>query len=711
LNGGRAARAAEGSRAGAQSWTGGAIALLLTAVALYSWSYRDQWVASAPAASFRIAAGNLLIALIAGGVVALLCRFIVGRWWPRAPALYVGVLSASLIMLLTLSPGVSRLGWLIMVLVIVGCSTAAGTALWTVRKGSRRRRGWVTLAIAAAIGFAATIGLLVPRGSPPTPLAEEPSVPAASADFARPGPHQVAMLTYGSGEDRLREEYRNVDFTTDTVDLSEILEGWEGADGGVHTQRWGFDATNLPLNARAWYPTEGGPYPLAVIVHGNKSSAAYSESGYDYLAKQLASHGFVTVAIDENFLNTTLLDSSAPIQGSEIARSVLILEHLAMLAGEESQLGTLEGKLDPSQISLIGHSRGGEAVATASALNTVGEIPEHPQYRLPSGFGIESVVALAPTDGQYQPGGKPVALSGVNYLVLHGSHDVDVASFAGANQYARTAPTEEQFKAMLYVGGANHSQFNSAWGRRDIGNGLPKLFINTATLLEPSQQRLLAAGYTTAFLEATIKGGPGEELFRDHRAGRAWLPATRYLGAHASGNQVELLTGTDDAEKETGSLAGSTVAASGASVWREAANAMRAGPSDERVQVLTGDGGRALGLTVELAEPVDLSSHANIILDAAIGDGTSRLPLQLTLTDASGESSTSAVPYGAPPPIVGDALMASWMRVGGSFEPILESLVVPLEDFAEVNLSEVTAVQITAQPYEGTLLIGRIAAD
>ena len=53
------------------------------------------------------------------------------------------------------------------------------------------------------------------------------------------------------------------------------------------------------------------------------------------------------------------------------------------------------------------------------------------------GFGIRAVVAIAPSDGQYKPAGKPAPLSGVSYLLLQGGHDGDVSIFLGERLYRR----------------------------------------------------------------------------------------------------------------------------------------------------------------------------------------------------------------------------------------------------------------------------------
>ncbi|MCZ4142535.1 alpha/beta hydrolase, partial [Escherichia coli] len=160
----------------------------------------------------------------------------------------------------------------------------------------------------------------------------------------------------------------------------------------------------------------------------------------------------------------------------------LMLEHLKTWDKWNSTEGNpFYGKVNMQRIGLIGHSRGGEAVTTAAAYNEMTSYPEDDNIKFDYHFNIRSIVSIAGTDGQYQPAGQPIALKDVNYLALHGSNDMDVSSFAGANQYHRTQFTGNNgfFKPYVYIYGANHGQFNNEWGKHD-GVGLGNMLFNTA---------------------------------------------------------------------------------------------------------------------------------------------------------------------------------------------------------------------------------------
>ena len=83
-------------------------------------------------------------------------------------------------------------------------------------------------------------------------------------------------------------------------------------------------------------------------------------------------------------------------------------------------------------MSLIGHSRGGEAVAHAALLNKLPYYSDDATIKLDYNYNIKSIIAIAPVDGQYAPGNTRTKLKDINYFVIHGSQDGDVTSFAGA---------------------------------------------------------------------------------------------------------------------------------------------------------------------------------------------------------------------------------------------------------------------------------------
>ncbi|TXN19209.1 hypothetical protein FV220_25210, partial [Methylobacterium sp. WL19] len=184
----------------------------------------------------------------------------------------------------------------------------------------------------------------------------------------------------------------------------------EAADGpfAVTTGSYRFAGRDEPLVAsdrkvdlwaEVYRPTtlSDGPLPVAVFLHGNHGTcgtfdkelqvrvdygSSYTQTGkceagevvvpnhlgYEYLAKELASWGYIVVSINAN----RGITSAAGIPGDaglNLMRGRLVLRHLALLSdwtrgtGQIPPPATLNfnprGTMDLSQVGMMGHSRGG----------------------------------------------------------------------------------------------------------------------------------------------------------------------------------------------------------------------------------------------------------------------------------------------------------------------------------------------------------------
>lgn len=386
-------------------------------------------------------------------------------------------------------------------------------------------------------------------------------------DPSQRGPLAVRRLYYGNGTDRHRPEFRDsVTLRTATVDGSKLAAAPDPGQAKVRRKYWGFDFSKLPVNGRVWYPEGPGPYPLVLIVHGNHNMKEFSDPGYGYLGELLASRGFILASVDENFLNGFM-------RGENDARGWMLLKHLeAWRTFNDSAGSPLFGKVDMGNIALMGHSRGGEAVAVAGLFNRLTHYPDDANVRFNFGFGIKSLVAIAPVDGQYRPAEKGTPLVDYNYLVMHGTHDGDVSTFNGLAQYERVrfSGRGDYFKSAFLVYRANHGQWNTVWGSTD-GGERSRRYLDLRSFITQADQRRFAEVVITAFLESTLKGQEGYlPLFRDHRAAGAWLPRTMYITRFQESAFRTIADGEDDVDVTT---AGSGARASGDSLatWKEAA--------------------------------------------------------------------------------------------------------------------------------------------
>ena len=475
---------------------------------------------------------------------------------------------------------------------VVFAFSLAGAGVWVIIRGGMKHRTFgnrVLLAVTTSTGLVGIVFMLSwfwnEGYSTETPvnaaaLTGAPVAPILKPDPSLSGPLEVKYLTYGSGTDKRRIEYGSkADLTSRSVDGSKMIDGWNGPGGWARTRYWGFDAKKIPLQARVWYPNGPGPFPLVLIVHGNHSMEDFSEPGYEYLGQLLASRGFILASIDEDFLNGSISDAllsspgaKAGLKGENDARAWLLLEHFRLWREWTKKDGNpFLGKVDWNNLSLIGHSRGGEAVATAAAFNRLPFYPDNALVRFDYGFNIRSVIAIAPCDGQYQPGSLPTKLKDINYLVIQGSHDMDVQSFMGSRQFSRVSFSGQGhfIKCALYIYGANHGQFNSVWGRTDYTSPIIEM-MNVKPVMPFKDQQKICKAYISAFLEATLHGEREyEKIFQDYRCARSWLPSTLYLSHYIDSDTQMVATFQEDVDLTSGDLPAVQINGENLKLWAE----------------------------------------------------------------------------------------------------------------------------------------------
>ena len=459
-------------------------------------------------------------------------------------------------------------------------------------------------------------------------------------DPGQPGPYDVLTLFYGSGTDKNRPEYRDsVTITTPTVDVSTMVD--LGSSAKERNEYWGFTPEEMPLNARVWYPDGDGPFPLVLVVHGNHNMRDFSDPGYDYLGELMASRGYILASVDENFIN-------GGIRGENDARGWFLLRHAKLFEefNEESD-NPFEGKVDMGNVVLIGHSRGGEAVANAAAFNRLSHYPDDASLTFDFDLAIKGIISIAPVDGQYLPTGRKVVVEDVSYLTFHGSHDGDVTSFHGLRIYDRlqfTDPDEFNFKSAVYVYRANHGQWNSVWGSFDGGPRSAR-FLDLRGLIPEEDQRRFGEIYVSAFLDIVTKGDKRYlPIFRDHRVIGEWLPETMYITRFETSDFRALASFEEDIDVTSGTEAGVVLRGDSLATWKEeilqlrSSNRANTSASQENQAVTVGWNNRIAGgdttrhgpparYTIEL--PTYLASNwglsASTTLDFMLGP-TPRVP-------------------------------------------------------------------------------------
>jgi hypothetical protein len=650
---------------------------------------------------------GIVVALAAGAVVLIVVRLLAAL-----PARFPVVLSGCSCVLFFHFFAGSPLERAIPTLATIVPAAAGGAAvglLFASRSPGASRR----LRLAAIAGLAASVAAaaidvrwLLAAGEldpPAIDAAARTGAPARELDLpdpSRPGEHRVRRLFYGSGADRRRPEYGpRVDLRTRPVDGRPFLRGWDGLEGWARTRYWGFDASALPVDGRLWVPEGEGPFPLVIVVHGMHPMEDGSEPGYDYLGEHLASHGFVAALIDEDFLNTApwSIVGGGWLDGANAARGFLVLAHLGALRGWNGEAGgLLHGKVDLGRVALIGHSKGGEAIATAAAFNGLPCHPDDANLRFEHGFGIRALVALSATDSQYLPGGSRIALDDVDYLALQGSDDGDVRSFYATAQYERIAwrGGGDHFKAAVYVHHANHGQWNRVWGAYDEPRLPRRLWFNRRPILSAAAQEQVARAYVTAFLDASLKGDRRYLPFlQDHRAGRRWLPDTIYLQRFERSSTRWLARFDEDLDVTTATIPGSRIAGERLDVWREQLLEPEPipGGAEGRAVFLGWDTAKRgiASYTVTLPEgAVEADPRGSLVLalaDAAgVPKGAPREPVDLTIELVDRAGRAARLPLGSAcllEPQLETRLWKGWPAHQGRREIVLQTFDLPLAGF------------------------------
>ncbi len=455
----------------------------------------------------------------------------------------------------------------------------------------------------------------------------------AAANPAERGSYAVKTLFYGNGNDVRRPEYgKSVAIRTGTVDASAFFKDFKGWKANLRKRYWGFGMDKLPLNGRVWYPDGPGPFPLVLIVHGNHDMAEFSDPGYAYLGELLASRGFIVASLDENFLNSGLFHDPPKQQA---VRGWMLLEHLKLWRKWNGTQGNpFFKKIDVENVALMGHSRGGEAAATAALFNTLSYYPDDATIQFHYGFPIKAIVAIAPADGQYKPAGQWRIIQDVNYFTIQGANDADVSSFMGSRQWdhVRFTGNGSFFKAELYIYRANHGQFNTVWGRTDVG-APQNWFLNLHPLLSGEDQRKIAKIYLSAFLEATLHNRREYiPLFEDYRRVRDWLPQTLYINRYLDSSSRIISDFSEDTDVTTTTVAGGHLQGKDLTVWREGRIPYRRGDRDYNGVFLGWNREHdkkskeppaatySVDLPGNVAQDWKLDAHSALLLSAAVSD-------------------------------------------------------------------------------------------
>jgi dienelactone hydrolase len=272
--------------------------------------------------------------------------------------------------------------------------------------------------------------------------------------------------------------------------------------------------------------TSGPPAdrPVVLLFNGN----GYTYFDYDVVARHLAGNGFVVAVVQADEMNPVqFCDGPGTICIEDRARKGIA--YLKLLRDN----WTWADQLDFTNISLVGHSRGGEAAVEAAAIIRW----EEDDLGNP---GVVAVVSLAPTDvGTDGLSGRRRLLGRESpaFLVIYGSRDEQVSGISDPNQVPLFLPPQTGFalydragtenslegfpisldnqveKAMQFVYLANHNQFSDRCG---------STVSCSPSILACADQHKVAKGLVNAFLKWKVLGTGGYKAWFDGTVQEPW---------------------------------------------------------------------------------------------------------------------------------------------------------------------------------------------
>lgn len=604
-------------------------------------------------------------------------------------------------------------GAILMTFALVLAADVTGRIIWGFIKTKRFRQVFAYIAAvlcAAYFGFYAYFYNTDKFGDSRiefyTSFAPEQTAQVEGFDtYLQNGRYEVATLSYGPDE--------TDDITTDTLDFT-IFDSVEERGGMSALQDLfnDYDFEHVPVKGQIWYPQGQTNCPVFFMVHGNHDSYVPSYLGYDYLGEFLASNGYIVVSVDENIINGT-------DEGND-KRAILLLENMKTILGLSAEDGNrLSGLIDPDRIAIGGHSRGGEMVATAYLFNDLDAYPEDGNVTFDYHFNITSIVAIAPVVDQYRPIDLSVEIEDVNYLLIHGSNDQDVSSMMGEKQFNNITFTEDSeefcFKTSVYILGANHGQFNSRWGRYDVGDTGPYGFLNTYNFLDEHDQKVIAMAYIRSFLDTTLGiDDTYASLMYDVDSYRSYLPDTVYITNYEDSDFISIID-FDDTVDINGE-GGTSVTVDGASTWTYASYSRGISTEGENyVLQVTWEEDSEPSVTVSFDEVNIAEGYMSFaIAEQSLDTEDIEAPLDytVTLTDANGSTVSASAPQFIYHTLAVQLYKQDVLFGSYEYKSQLQRVVITPDDFAQgdgFDFTAITGITITTDGTEaGEIIIDNI---
>ncbi|MGF7060225.1 alpha/beta hydrolase family protein [Brassicibacter mesophilus] len=257
---------------------------------------------------------------------------------------------------------------------------------------------------------------------------------------------------------------------------------------------------NMPYKLRGiiGMPEGDGPFPLVMITHGSHENLKENvrfDTGFKYLVEAFAQQGIIAISMDMSQAYVWKYGD-----GDDGEKSVFMatdhLNHLVQASeGKETKYPVeLKGKIDFENMSLIGHSRGGE---------TIMDIAENMDSK---GYPVSSMLSIAPTLIQAE---HTYPESDVAILVPE--YDGDVIGFDGFLIYDMLNEKTDGSHSITLLKGANHNYFNRNIEHNDAAIVRTEAELNDQITREAQENFL--KNFAVDFISGGLKDGKHHAAF------------------------------------------------------------------------------------------------------------------------------------------------------------------------------------------------------
>lgn len=549
----------------------------------------------------------------------------------------------------------------------------------------------LALSVFSAVLLATAAGCS--SGATSTPASSTDDIGARAADPTGQGPLEVTSAEY------------KLPATTD----ADIL-------GDRKTEIW----------ARVYRPKElsgSEKHPLLIFLHGNHGTCGRGSNpriddstqyttqgtcpsgyvvtpnhlGYAYAAERLASWGYVVVSINAN-RGITAGGGASGDGGLNLARGRLVLKHLQLLSEWNATAGStpetlgvdLAGKLDFSEVGMMGHSRGGEGVRAAYVQYSDPNSPWPARIREP--LNVKGIIEIGPVDGQTS---RTLDAVGTAWNVILPMCDGDVSNLQGMKPFDRMLAVSSEAKGtpkgMFAVWGANHNFYNTEWQQSDSfgcrGANHPPLFQEEG--VTGSEKQLTTGLYAlTGFFRAHVgkqaQAGFNNAFDPQYGLPEALEPVTHIGRAYSDSSSAAQQIVLEDFKAASGSsLSGEATIAQGVTVANGSAPEHDAALKAAKLSWTTASADTTF--QIPTAE-VDASQMKTLDLRVALQNqsATSAPAMNFSIQLVNADGSLSE-------PVD----LKNYVELLPAGHAVLETARIPVEDLKGANLAAVKGVKLT----------------